>query len=527
MAEAKPASNLGPPLYAMLPPALRQVAMLVGVAAAIAIGVSVVLWSQGPNYTPLYTGLSDRDAGEVVAAIEAAGVPYRLDSTTGGVMVPAESKYDLRMQLASAGLPRGTGFGVQDIPGLGSFGQTPFMENALYTHAVETELARTIGSLRPVESARVHLAIPPRSVFVRQQREPTASVMVSLFPGRRLEPAQVQSVVNLVASSVPELSPQRVTVVDQNGTLLTSPDADTNSMLSSTQLEYTGQIEEDYARRIESLLSHVVGAGRVQASVAAEIDFTVSEQTRESFDPNAAVVRSEQTSEEIRAADAAAQGVPGSLTNQPPELLPQDAQAAGAAGAEQPATSTSRSQVRNFEIDKTVSHTKQAVGTIERLSIGVLIDNRPGAGGRGPGEPLAEAELASLTEIAKQAVGFDEARGDTISVLNSAFQNTPEAAPPAAPSFWEQPYVWSIARQLLGAALVLVLAFVVLRPIMRTLTRPQPLPPDLGPGGALQHRGYALPIGYDDRIAAARSIAGQDPRQVAQVVRNWVAEDNG
>lgn len=520
----------GPPLYAMLPPALRQVALLVGIAAAVAAGISLVLWSQSPSYSPVYTGLSDRDAGEVVTVIEAAGIPYRLDPTTGGILVPAERKYDVRMQLASAGLPRGAGFGIQEIPELGSFGQTPFIENALYTHAVETELARTIGSLRPVESARVHLAIPPQSAFVRAQRHPTASVMLTLYPGRQLEPPVVQAVVNLVASSVPDLSPQRVTVVDQNGSLLTRPDGDSTAALSSTQFDYTKQLEEAYARRIEQMLSSVVGANRVRASVAAELDFTVNEQTRESFDPNVAVVRSEQSSEEQRSGDGLAQGIPGSLTNQPPELLAQAPAGAAAATVETP-TSTSRSQVRNFELDKTISHTKQAVGTVQRLSIGVLIDNKPGANGRGPGEPLEEQELASLTELVKQSVGFDEARGDTISVLNSAFQQDPQVAAPTPPSLWEQPYVWSIARQVLGAALLLVLAFVVVKPIMGTLTRPQPAAASDGALGGMQgvlpNRGYALPVGYDDRIAAARSVAGQDPRQVAQVVRNWVAEDNG
>jgi flagellar M-ring protein FliF len=401
--------------------------------------------------------------------------------------------------------------------------------------AIETELARTIGSMRPVESARVHLAVPPQSVFVRQQRQPTASVMLTLFPGRRLEDAQVQSVVHLVASSVPELAPQRVTVVDQNGTLLTRPESDDTAALSGTQFEYRKQLEESYSRRIEDLLSRVVGDGRVRASVAAELDFTVSEQTRESFDPDVAVVRSEQTSEEQRSGESLAQGVPGSLTNQPPELLPAAAAGAGAApagGAAEPPTSTSRSQTRNFELDKTISHTRQAVGTIQRLSIGVLVDNRPSAGGRGPGEPIGEQEIASMTELVKQAVGFDEARGDTISVLNSAFQPAPEIGAPEPPALWEQPMVWSAARQVLGAALVLVLAWFIVRPIMATLTRPQPLvttDPYGGPGGSgsLPGRGMALPIGYDDRVAAARSVAGQDPRQVAQVVRNWVAEDSG
>jgi flagellar M-ring protein FliF len=535
MADTAPAAAAtSTPLYALLPPAVKQILLLVGLAAAVAAGIALVIWSQGSNYTPLFSGLSDRDLGEVTAQLDTSGVPYKLDAG-GAVLVPSDRKYDVRMQLAGAGLPRGTGFGIEEMQDKSSFGQTPFMENALYVRAVETELARTIGSMQPVESARVHLALPPQSVFLRQKREPSASVMLKLFPGRRLDKEQVQSVVNLVASSVPELLPSHVTVVDQTGALLTSSQNDSTASLTNNQFEYRKQLEQDYAQRIESLISSIVGPERVRASVSAELDFTVTEQTRESFDPNVQHVRSEQTSEDSRRGEGV-QGIPGALSNQPPEIVAGGAAAAGAAAAattNEP-QSVSRSATRNFELDKTVSHTRQATGLIQRLSIGVLIDNKPPATRRGAAQPLAEAELASLTELVKQAVGFDAMRGDTISVLNSAFQ--PAAAVPNAPApgFFENPAFWSIARQALGAGLVLALAWFVLRPMMSVLTRPQPIAAapaaieysqgfQMMPGG----RSMSLPVSYDDRMAAARSVAGQDPRQVAQVVRNWVAEDNG
>src|SRR5690606_41029662 len=271
---------------------VRQVALLVGLAASVAIGVAVVLWSQTTPLTPLYTGLADRDAAEIVALLDNTGIEYELDPGTGSVMVPSDRKYDVRMQLATAGLPRGEGFGVEQMPEHTSFGQTPFMESALYSHAIENELARTISSLQPVEAARVHLALPPRSAFVRQRREPSASVMLRLFPGRRLERGQVEAVVHLVASSVPDLDPQNVTVVDQYGSLLTSPDGDAPVALTRTQFEYRQAIEQRYAQRIVELLEPTVGAGRVRATVAADLDFTVTEQTRESFDPET-TIRSE------------------------------------------------------------------------------------------------------------------------------------------------------------------------------------------------------------------------------------------
>jgi flagellar M-ring protein FliF len=528
------------PLYALLPPAVKQILLLVGLAAAVAAGVALVLWSQGGNYTPLYSGLSERDIGEITAQLDGAGVKYKLDPTSGGLLVPSDKKYEVRMQLASSGLPHGTGFGVEDMPNKSTFGQTPFMENALYVRAVETELARTIGAMQPVENARVHLALPPQSVFLRQKREPSASVMLKLYSGRRLDEGQVQAVVHLVAASVPELLPSHVTVVDQAGTLLTGASSDDAASLSSSQFEYRKQIEQEYSRRIEGLLGSIVGAERVRSSVSAELDFTVTEQTRESFDPGVQVVRSEQTNEDSHRGEGV-QGVPGALSNQPPQVAPQTrAQnaAANAAAAAAPAEpqSVSRSATRNFELDKTVSHTRQAVGAIKRLSIGVLVDNKPAANGRGAGTPLAEQELASLTELVKKAVGFDEMRGDTISVLNSAFQPAAAVQNPPAPSLWERPQFWTIARQALGAVLVILLAWFVLRPMMQVLTRPQPIA--AASPAAVEYaaqmypamaggRPMGLPVSYDDRMAAARSVAGQDPRQVAQVVRSWVSEENG
>lgn len=540
MASNDPVPLTNPSLLEQIPPAARQVISLVALAAAVAAGVALVLWTNSPAMTPLYAGLAERDSAEVVALLDGADIPYRIDATTGSVMVPRSRRYDVRMQMAAAGLPRGAGFGIEEIPERSSFGSSPFMENALYTRAIESELSRTIATMQPVDTARVHLAMSRQSVFVSQQREPSASVMLTLFPGRRMEDAQVQAVVHFVASAVPELSTERVTITDQAGRLLTRPQEDGAAQLSSNQFEYTKQVEEDYVVRIENLLAAVVGAGRVRATVAAELDFTVTEETRETFDPDIAVVRSEITNSESRSSDTTAQGIPGALSNQPPEIAPELAGAVNAAGIGPDSVSVSNSATRNFELDKTISHTTQAQGAIQRLSIGVLIDNKASATGGGPGEPLEQEELDSLTELVQQAVGFDAVRGDTIAVVNSAFSVVPAAQAPEPLAFWQQPAVFDIARQVLGAALVLVLAFFIVRPIMVSLTRPQPALPMLGAAGAgagdqvgygaanaLPGRMQALPAGYDDRMNAARTVAGQDPRQVAQVVRGWVAEDNG
>ena len=522
-------------LLGQMPVAARQTMLLVGLAAAVAVGVASALWLRTPTFSPLYTGLVERDVAEIVNVLEGANVPYRLEPGAGSVLVPADRKYEIRMEVAAAGLPRGGGFGMEEIPEMSGFGQSPFIENALYVQAIQTELSRTISTLQPVEAARVHLAVPQRTSFLRDRRQPSASVTLRLFPGRRLEAPQAQAIANLVASSVPELEPQRVTVVDQAGRQLTAPPDASSPGLSNSQFDYAKRIEDDLAMRIESLLAPIVGAERVRASVAAEIDFTVAEETSETFNPNVAVVRSEQINEETRTGDLLSQGVPGALTNQPPEALPADAPVPAVdAAVDQPPTptSTTTSQVRNFELDKTVSHVKQASGVIQRLSVAVLIDNKPAPGG-GPGEPLTQEELDSLTDLSMRAVGFDEARGDTISVLNSAFQTLPAVQPIEPPGLLEQSFIWDMARQGVVAALVLVLALVVVRPMVRQLTTPQPAlfggaaaagSPGALPGPAAQP---ALPMSYAERVEAARDVASQDPRQVAEVVRNWVAEDNG
>jgi len=520
-------------LLGQMPVAARQTMLLVGLAGAVAVGVASALWLRTPAFSPLYTGLVERDVADIVSVLDGATIPYRLDPASGAILVPADRKYDVRMEVAAAGLPRGGGFGVEEIPEMSGFGQSPFMENALYVQAIQTELSRTISTLQPVEAARVHLALPQRTSFLRDRRMPSASVTLRLFPGRRLEAPQAQAIANLVASSVPDLEPQHVTVVDQTGRQLTASPDDATSGLSSSQFDYAKRIEDDLTMRIESLLAPIVGQERVRASVAAEIDFTVAEETRESFDPNVAVVRSEQINEETRTGDFLSQGVPGALTNQPPEALPAgEPIAAGQVAVEQTPTSTTTSQVRNFELDKTVSHVKQASGMIQRLSVAVLIDNKPGAAGA-PGEPLTQEELDSLTDLSMRAVGFDAERGDTISVLNSAFQILPAVPPIEPPGLLEQSFIWDMARQGVVALLVLVLALVIVRPMIRQLTTPQPALFGGGAGagapGALTGPAApaALPMGYAERVEAARGVASNDPRQVAEVVRNWVAEDNG
>src|SRR5271170_4701028 len=298
-------------------PGLKQVGLLAGVAAAVAAAIWLVLWSQGQNYTVLYGQLSERESGQVMDALTAAGIEFKLNPS-GAVSVPESKVQEARIRLASQGLPQSDSMGIEMIQKESALGTSSMMETARYQSVLETELARTIIKVQGVQSARVHLALPKPSVFLRDARKATASVMLQLYPGRRLEPGQVAAVVHLVASSVPELSASDVTLVDQAGSLLNSPDENAEAAASTRQFAYTRRLEQSFQRRIIDLLEPMLGAGRVRATVTADLDFTVTEETRENYDPQKTAVRSEQTSKETRKGGDGAEGIPGALSNQPP-----------------------------------------------------------------------------------------------------------------------------------------------------------------------------------------------------------------
>src|SRR5271163_4188289 len=298
-------------------PGLKQVGLLAGVAAAVAASIWLVVWSQGQNYTVLYGQLSERESGQVMDALTAAGIEFKL-SPSGAVYVPESKVQEARVRLASQGLPQSDAMGIEMIQKDSAFGSSSMMDSARYQSVLETELARTITKVQGVQSARVHLALPKPSVFLRDARKATASVMLQLYPGRRLDPGRVGAVVHLVASSVPELSASDVTLVDQAGSLLNSPDESADSAANTRQFEYTRKLEESYQRRIVELLEPMIGPGRVRATVTADLDFTQTEETRENYDPQKTAVRSEQTSNESRKGADGAEGIPGALSNQPP-----------------------------------------------------------------------------------------------------------------------------------------------------------------------------------------------------------------
>jgi len=523
---------------------VKPLLLLVGVAAAVAVGVGVALWSQAPTYSLLFGNLADADAAQVTQSLDQNGIPYKIER--GAVMVPAEHVSDARMKLAAKGLPGTGGFSIMEKdPG---FGVSQFVENARYQHALETELARTIQGLKPVDTARVHLAVPQQSAFVRDRRPVSASVFLTLRGGYRLDREQVNSIVNLVASSIPELLAEQVTVVDSQGRLLSAPEKDNEFAAREEQMDIARRLEEDYSQRIESLLSPLLGPGRVRAQVVAQIELSSTEEAREQYKPNSQIVRSEQTSEELSRTGAGPQGVPGALSNQPPDpgrVLPPGAsaaptQAAAAAAADVP-DNQSRQATRNYEIDRTVAYTKQPAGRLQRLSVAVLIDNlrTTDADDKVIETPLTEEQLARINTLVRDAVGFDEARGDRVSVVNQSFlpEKTPEEEEEVSIPLWERPMVLTFAKLGAGLLALLLLLLMVVKPLLRSLSSVakaviEPPVAALPPAGAMAGEGGAATAGrpsasmaYEQQIAQARSLVAKDPARVAQVVKDWVQKD--
>ena len=530
-------------------PGLKQVGLLAGVAAAIAAAIWLVMWSQGQNYTVLYGQLSERESGQVMDALTAAGIDFKLNPS-GAVSVPESKVQEARIRLASQGLPQSDSMGIEMIQKDSALGNSSMMESARYQSVLETELARTIIKVQGVQSARVHLALPKPSVFLRDAHKATASVMLQLYPGRRLDPGQVAAIVHLVASSVPELSANDVTLVDQAGSLLNSPDENAEAAASTRHFEQTRKLEESYQQRIIELLEPMLGPGRVRATVTADMDYTVTEETHEKFDPQKTAVRSEQTSSEMRKNGDGAEGIPGALSNQPPgtsgapaipgaatpgnPVAPPAAGAAQTAAASSGPSSSAQRSTRNFEVDRTLSYVKQPVGTLKRLNVGVVLDDwqKVDADGKVATSPMNDTDIKRFTQLIKESIGLKDDRGDQINVLNQAFKSSAALPPVEGLPFWQQPWLTQLAKQIVGAVLVLVVAFLVLRPLMKSLTKPGRSSAGASEdieGDRLSLSGQGKPIklspSFEQQIAAARTLVGQDPRRAAQVVKEWVSAD--
>ncbi len=527
------------PSWTRIPPQ-QLLALLLVVATAIALVVGSWMWSTAPDYKVLYSNLSDRDGGAVIASLQQLNIPYKFTEGGGALLVPAEHVHDLRLKLAAQGLPKGGLVGFELMEGQ-RFGSSQFLEQVNYQRGLEGELARSITSLQAVQGARVHLALSRGTAFLREQAKPSASVLVQLHPGRALDPMQVAAIIHLVSNSVPDLATKNVSVVDQNGTLL-SADANgaTRGGLDTKQLQYRQETEQSYVKRIEAIIAPMLGNTNVRAQVSAELDFSEVEQAEEIYKPNQkpdeAAVRASQSSETRGAANpTAGTGVPGALTNQPPNTggAPITAPAGEAQNATAATASASqrKDSAVSYEVDKSIRHTKVSQGRLKRLSVAVILNDRKvtDAAGKSTSKPLSDADKQQITELVKGVMGYDKERGDTLSVINSTF-TVPEAEKIAEVPLWKDPATIAMAKDtgkyLLIAAVVL---FVLMRlkPIMYNLARPPALPAP--PMPLLANEAETTPPPnpqierYQTTLQNAKQIAQQDPKVVANVVKDWVA----
>jgi flagellar M-ring protein FliF len=520
---------------------VRQlIVLMVAISLVIAVLAGSWMWLKQSDYSVLFSNLAEKDGGEVIAALQQQNIPFQFSEGGGAILVPSNVVHETRLRLASQGLPKGgmVGFELMENQKMGA---SQFLEQVNYQRALEGELAKTISTLSSVRGARVHLAIPKQSAFLRDELKPTASVVVGLLSGRALEPSQIAGIVHLVSASVPELTPSNVSVIDQDGNLLSqAADGSRNIGLDASQLHYVREIETSYNKRIEAILSPIVGVGNVHAQVSADIDFSQSDQVAETYKPNpppGSAIRSQQTSEN-NSSSPGPSGVPGALTNQPAPAATAPITGSGAT-----TTSTaggggqnlSKSSTINYEVDKTIRHTKEMPGVIRRLSVAVVVNQKRDASKpNAKPAPLSDKEMAQATELVREAMGYNKERGDSLNVTNALF-NTAGADAVADTPLWKDPSLIGSAKGLLKYVLFGVIAFLLwtrlLKPLFANLTAMaqqrnaansanSPLVVDDDGSSIATSPGRA---GFESKMKSARQMASNDPKLVANLIKEWVS----
>ncbi|MEQ1805732.1 MAG: flagellar basal-body MS-ring/collar protein FliF [Burkholderiaceae bacterium] len=524
----------------------NQFSLILGLSAVAGLAMALAAWNNSGDYKVLYANLSDKDGGAIIAQLSQMNVPYRHADGGSAILVPSSKVHDARLKLASSGLPKGSIVGFELMDGA-RFGQTQFQERLTFQRGLEGELTRSITAMPAVQGARVHLALPNQNGFFREQQKPSASVLLSLHPGRSLDRAQVAGIVHLVASSVPEMNPKAVSVLDQTGALLSAtPESSNSAGLDANQLQYVSQLEAGYNKRILELLEPVIGRANLRSSVTAEVDFTQSEATSEEFKPNqgaqaGVTIRSQQTTEQSGAGATLAAGVPGAASNQPPtpatapisgSVQPlQAGQAGGGAG------NSRREAVTNFEVDKTVRVTRAASGVVKRLNAAVVVNHRSSTNAKGKTtlQPLTTEEIDKLTALVRESIGFKQERGDSVKVINAPFKIEP--VEDITLPLWKQPAVHDMVRGIVapaGLALVAILVFFgMVKPAMNAVLNPPPGSrldatvgdPQLlgGPSGTTPALAAPAP---GVQLEQARQFAKDNPAATANIVRGWVSGES-
>jgi len=546
----------------------KKIGLILSAAAVIALAIGGLMWSQSPEYRTLYNNVSDQDGSNIIAALQQMNIPYKFSGNGSSILIPEKHIHEVRLKLAGQGLPKGSlpGFEIMENQ---KFGSSQFLEQINYQRALEGELARSVQSLSSVQSARVHLAMPKPSVFAREKQQPSVSVLVNLYPGRVLSMDQVSAIVHLMSSSVPNLPVKNVTIVDQNGNLLSTPnDHKQDARFDAKQLAYIKELEEGYIRRIETILAPIVGANNVRAQVTADLDFSHVERAEETYRPNnteteGASIRSQQTMEAVSTGSKFDGGIPGALSNRPPENaaapIEIDKKKKPATTPEEDEknkkdpplpTDKKKESTTNYEVDKTVQHTKQSTGNIKRLTAAVVVNYRKkvNENGEAAHDALTEDELKEINNLVREAMGYSEKRGDSLTVTNSLFMDQDLSSETV---FWKDPENIMLAKdfgkQLLIAALVLFFLLKILRPFLKSL---ESLPPvaeltEQEPAGILTENAVG-PDGqplqpdtenasmaaiqksiYEDNLKHAKQLALEEPIIVANVLREWIIKNNG
>lgn len=527
-------------------PMARQIIAIGGVALIVAIAIAIMIWSQEPTYKPLIHRMQDHNAQDIVEILQRESIPFQIDPVTQVLMVQAGDVHEARMKLAAASLIDDKTVGLEVLEQDSALGTSQFIENARYRRGLEGELARTIASVKAVRNARVHLAIPKQSVFVRDQRKPRASVFIELYPGSQLSKDQVEAVVNLVATSVSELDYADVSVVDQHGNLLSKVKENDEEMLANRQLEYTEKVETSITDAVNNILRPVLGSANYKAEVSADVDFTIREESEELFNPDLIALRSEQVINENNSG-AANGGIPGALSNQPPPepIAPEQAIGAGAVGGNGAGGKSRSEATRNYEVDRTLSYRQHPIGAIRRLTVAVVVNDKAVVDEEGVTsyQPWSVDDLTRLEILVKDAVGFNAARGDSVNVINSPFMGE-DAVELGEPDIWTQPWFWELVKQVLAGLFVLILIFGVIRPTIKSIANKgredsEVLLDELEDAEAgldddkVTLAGmdeYLLPgasESYERQLDALKGLIAEDPARVAQVVIGWVNEDAG
>jgi flagellar M-ring protein FliF len=524
------------------------------IAGVVAIVAALWLWTSAPEYKVLFSNYTDKDGGAITASLDQMGVKYKFSDSGSAILVPADRIHDLRLKLASQGLPRAGNVGFELLENQ-KLGTSQFVEQVNYQRSLEGELANSIQSLAAVASARVHLALPKPSVFVREQQKPTASVLLNLQPGRTLDQAQVSAIVHLVASSIPELPPSNVTVVDQNGTLLSDNTNKNGKQLDPNQLKYVEALQQNIVKQVESIIAPLVGPNNVRAEATADVDFAQTDTAAELYKPNSPpepqAIRSQQTSEQTGPGSTNPSGIPGALSNQPPGVATAPIDGSAPAQAQTTTTGPSRKDsTTNYEVDKTVRFEQKPMGGIKRLTVGVVVNYRRSIDpktGKVVIKPLSAAEVAQINELVKQAMGYSQARGDTLNVTNAPFDGV-DKPDEQAPEWWKDPanlpLLKDIARYVFIALVLAFLWFRFVRPLLKPAIKkfdeavalppepepevPEPEPePDYEAEARMQREAEEIQKVqvYKSNLEMAKDMAKNDPRIVANVIKEWLGTE--